>query len=698
MPRKRKKNNGIGAKCQCLTRFLHPRAIVDAKYPNATQRDRLSNLLTIKKEKKQVNKVEKLCIVFRHDDFPNIELHCTERYANVLEEGAEPDFFEAVEQFHNEEAGAIDANQGPIERPELGGSNVQEDIARLRLEGHGVDDDNDPAPENIPDILQATAPPPSIYQGWNSCPNICHRAAAGLMHERPKLGEDVCDSNTASYMDYMIYFLPRAYIMDVLLEETNAIDEEIDDITWGEFLVYIGLWFLMATTVSGCDRRSYWQNSAISPWKGAPYRFNEYMSYSRFDYITQSLTFTNVDPPNYRDKIHEVQQMITAFNDHMQIIFIPSWISCLDESMSIWTSRWTCPGWMYVPRKPHPQGNEYHSIACGLSGILYALELVEGKDRPSQRPNPEFQDQGKTASLLLRLCKCLYRTGKVVILDSGFCVLQAIIALKKMGVYSSALVKKRRYWPKHIKGDDIKADFEDVDTGVTMRLPGELDGEKFDLFCLKEPDYVMTLMSTYGSLNKLADQKESVRELNGETTRFYYNEVVGNHYRYRDAIDAHNAKRHDCGTKHGLSLEETWKTTRWPCRAFSFILAVVEVNAYLAMVYFGGYKGTQWEWRKKMVYELLHNHLDTEGDDKMSFERRILRSTMEHKLITAPKSCKFYGGSWKKDYKFEYQQHHCITKRCKKRIRTVCTCSKDVWRCNECYVKHYAECNIDMSL
>ena len=124
-------------------------------------------------------------------------------------------------------------------------------------------------------------------------------------------------------------------------------------------------------------------------------------------------------------------------------------------------------------------------------------------------------------------------------------------------------MKKRRYWPKYIKGEEIKAYFEDIETGVTKRLPGELEGEKFDLFCLKEPDYVMTLMSTYGSLNKLADQKESIRDTtNGNVTRFYYNEVVGNHYRYRDAVDAHNAKRHDAGTKHGLSIENTWRTTR----------------------------------------------------------------------------------------------------------------------------------------
>jgi len=59
---------------------------------------------------------------------------------------------------------------------------------------------------------------------------------------------------------------------------------------------------------------------------------------------------------------------------------------------------------MYVPRKPHPQGNEYHSIACGESGILYSIELVEGKDCPPEKSSGKYMEQhGKTGSLLLRL-------------------------------------------------------------------------------------------------------------------------------------------------------------------------------------------------------------------------------------------------------------------------------------------------------
>ena len=124
-------------------------------------------------------------------------------------------------------------------------------------------------------------------------------------------------------------------------------------------------------------------------------------------------------------------------------------MSCLDELMSSWTQGWTCPGFMYVPRKHHTMGNKYHSIVCDVSGIIYVIELVEGKDDPNELNNTrQYDDKDKTAGLLLRLCKGFFSTVKIVILDSGFCVLQvSIIKLKKMGVYACAMIKKQRYWP-----------------------------------------------------------------------------------------------------------------------------------------------------------------------------------------------------------------------------------------------------------
>jgi hypothetical protein len=123
----------------------------------------------------------------------------------------------------------------------------------------------------------------------------------------------------------------------------------------------------------------------------------------------------------------------------MANVFLAGWVICLDESMSIWHQRWTCPGWIFCPRKPHLFGNDYHTACCALSNILFSIELVEGKDGPAQL-GKEFDTHGKTGGMLLRMLRAYHHTGRYVVLDSGFCVLKAIVDLQKVGVYSAALI------------------------------------------------------------------------------------------------------------------------------------------------------------------------------------------------------------------------------------------------------------------
>ena len=101
--------------------------------------------------------------------------------------------------------------------------------------------------------------------------------------------------------------------------------------------------------------------------------------------------------------------------------------------------------------------------------------------------------------------------------------------------------------------------FEDAPVGDSQIFPGKKNGVKFDLFCLKDPNYVMVLMSNYGSLYSHPNQKESVRtDDKGKLLKmFKYTEVIANHYNYCGAVDEHNVYRNDYGTKHGLSLEGT---------------------------------------------------------------------------------------------------------------------------------------------
>ena len=50
---------------------------------------------------------------------------------------------------------------------------------------------------------------------------------------------------------------------------------------------------------------------------------------------------------------------------------------------------------------------------------------------------------GVTVRLLFRLCKPIFNTGKMVVLDSSFWVLTELIILKEAIFYPAVVIKKR---------------------------------------------------------------------------------------------------------------------------------------------------------------------------------------------------------------------------------------------------------------
>jgi hypothetical protein len=100
---------------------------------------------------------------------------------------------------------------------------------------------------------------------------------------------------------------------------------------------------------------------------------------------------------------------------------------------------------------------------------------------------------------------------------------------------------------------------------------------------MKEEVYVMKLISTYGALRSVEEGKtqQSVIE-NGQRVNksFHYTEPFFNHYKFRHQVDDHNNRRHS-----PISLEERISTIDWKIRVFMFILALVEVNARLAVAF-----------------------------------------------------------------------------------------------------------------
>ena len=689
MARSAKKTMGKDAVVSILTKYLHPSRYIREKFPNATSNHRLNGLVVLRMEHKLVSRKQQLTIVVRSEKFKDdegrfIELHAVPRWFKVEQEGPDMYFFEKQGE-HEGQAKEPQPNpmpEGLAERIGTIGILNDEDLHNLAGSGITVDDDNQPLEENIPTNEPTNR---DVFAAEWGHDGICYRRQAGGQNVRASLS-DFPKNFIPTPVQLFEHLFPKKYLQEVLIRQTNkALPPNEPHLTYGELLRFIGLWFEMATCHFE-NRRGFWSTKSVERHTGAPFRFNVDMSRSRFETILASLALTDEDAPTFYDPFWEVRQIQREWNENMFDHFSPSWISVLDESMSKWLSEYTCPGFMCVPRKPWPLGNEWHSICCAQSGVMYAVELVEGKDHPPQLGNPEFNEKGKTVGLLQRLTRRLWHTSKAVVLDSGFCVLQGLVELRKKGVFAAALIKKRKYWPKHIRGDDIAKHFQEKDVGDTDAWAGELEGTRFHVFCMKEPDYVMSIMSTYGTLVRTGTGKSRQYAKAGEKRRktFQYPEVISDYFACRDKVDSHNGLR-----MFPIALEETWKTKRWPLRVFQFLLAITEVNIKLVAEYcFRCDKTSQQEFRRSFAKEMIYNIYYEQERNKKGKRSSPRALNFAHDLVPLGPYKTFDGTSLVK-CKTRYIQLKCS--RCTSRIRTFCTCSPGVMLCQRCFQLHLLE-------
>ena len=96
-------------------------------------------------------------------------------------------------------------------------------------------------------------------------------------------------------------------------------------------------------------------------------------------------------------------------------------------------------------------------------------------------------------------------------------------------------------------------------------VQGSIIGKTYNIMAIKEPDYVMLMMKTYGTLEYLegSDTQRRYKGAGGELTtkRFNYCEVFGSHFIYRHQVDENSNWRHST-----ISVERTWDTKYWPGR------------------------------------------------------------------------------------------------------------------------------------
>ena len=207
------------------------------------------------------------------------------------------------------------------------------------------------------------------------------------------------DSTRNDYYIQLFEGLFPKELLEIIIDKVNK-EIEGEKLSYGEFLQWIGVWILIST-VDGTDHCSFLSTKAVDPFEGAPFHVTLFISCHHFENILINLGYTKNAPPPFCDCFLEVREMLSLWNKNMGTQFSSTSINCINESMSKWVNEYTCPGFMYVPCKQWPFGNEYHDAGCADSDIIWAIDLRERKDRPANLGNKEFDEHAKTCGILL---------------------------------------------------------------------------------------------------------------------------------------------------------------------------------------------------------------------------------------------------------------------------------------------------------
>ena len=121
----------------------------------------------------------------------------------------------------------------------------------------------------------------------------------------------------------------RYFIEGVLQNNINA-RKEGEKVSYGKFLLFIGVWLIMTTT-QGPVWRNFWLKK--NPLKGAPLRVSDYKTRNQFEAMLYYFNFTNEEAKQYKGTFHEVRQMLHMQNNNIYHYFNSECITCLDKSM-----------------------------------------------------------------------------------------------------------------------------------------------------------------------------------------------------------------------------------------------------------------------------------------------------------------------------------------------------------------------------
>ena len=338
---------GIGAKVTILVSRLHPKNLISRAYANYTKTDKLEGLVVVSEGPKLIHHEEKVVVIFCHppkgeltEELDCWSIHC---FAHVTEEGDEEQLFTASNDGGDNNAGGVGVTQPnlnimhntthnnnieaqtskvvPAEIAQLLESNTStlgSDDANLvqQILPGMVDNDNQPLPESIPTPAIEGQDAPQFFSTWEHSGSCYHCIVGGCKH-KACLSFNTDRKPTIQQLFEMFFFKP--YVVGIIIPQTNIHlkEEEHHPVSDGEFLHWLGLWFLVAT-INGPECMDFWSMGEVGCYVevdcfvGAPMRLGPFMSRKRFKAILKALAITARQPPAFSDCFWEVREIIEA--------------------------------------------------------------------------------------------------------------------------------------------------------------------------------------------------------------------------------------------------------------------------------------------------------------------------------------------------------------------------------------------------
>ncbi len=161
-----------------------------------------------------------------------------------------------------------------------------------------MDDDNDPAPENVPALWDEAPAVNNLYEGqswgWDG---IDWRVVAGGNYNEPSFPNGWTPQGK-SFLDLFLHFFPMVWFTNVVVVKTSEAIQQSggygnnQPVTFGEMIRFLGIRLLMSTQ-QGWSVGDYWTYSnepADQETCPCVYNMRSYMTHKRFRSIQRFLT------------------------------------------------------------------------------------------------------------------------------------------------------------------------------------------------------------------------------------------------------------------------------------------------------------------------------------------------------------------------------------------------------------------------